>query len=267
MAILTVARQFGSGGLEMGRRVADDLGYAYVDRERVMNDLRQAGEKWEEWGKDLFKHCPTIWERYDWSFRGFGALLQSAVLNYAANDRVVVIGMGANFLLKGVAHALTIYVRGPLEARIDKVMQRDGVDRKTAQWLIEKKDGERSCWIRSLYGRHWESSEEYDLILDLGGQSLDAAAERVKTMLLKRDPLADEANRELVRMRAAAARVKAGLCVNPAIRAATLDVVYDGEHIVLRGIVHTTKERQHIEETASKLAADLPLKSELQYRV
>ena len=267
MAILTVSRQFGSGGQEIGRRVADDLGYAYIDRERILNDLREAGEKWEEWGKGLFEHCPTIWEKYDWSFRGFGALLQSAVLNYAANDRVVIIGMGANFLLKGIPHALTIYAVGPLESRVENVMQRDELDRKTAQWLIEKKDGGRSCWIRSLYSKHWENFEEYDLVLDMGIQTLDEATERVKTILQEKDHSANEETRKLVRMRAAAARIKAGLCVNPSLQASTLDVVYDGGCVVLRGIVHGPKERTHIEEAAAVLAADLPLKSELHYRV
>jgi len=267
MAILTVSRQFGSGGLEVGRRVAGELGYTFIDRGRIINELREAGEKWEEWGKDLFEHCPTIWERYDWSFRGFGALLQSAVLNYAANDRAVILGMGANFLLKGIPHALTVYAVGPLDVRVENVMRRDDVDRKTAQWLIEKKDSGRSCWIRSLYSRHWENLEEYDLILDMGIQTIDEAAERLKAILVEKDRFNDEETRQLVRMRAAAARIKAGLCVDPSIQAATLDVEYNGEHMVLRGIVHSKKERQHIEEAALKLAADLPLKNELHYRL
>ncbi len=267
MAILTVSRQFGSGGREIGRRVADDLGYAYFDRERILNDIRAAGEKWEEWGKGLDEHCPTIWEKYDWSFRGFGALLQSAVLNYAADDRVVIIGMGANFLLKGIPHVLTIHVVGPLELRIENVMQRDAVDRKTAQWLLEKKDGERSCFIRSLYSKHWENFEEYDLILDMGIQTIEEATDRVKAILMEKDRFGSEETRKLVQMRAAAAKIKAGLCVNPSLQATTLDVAYDGEHIVLRGIVRSPTERKRIEDAAAKLAVGLPLKSELHYRV
>jgi hypothetical protein len=267
MAILTVSRQFGSGGRELGRRVADDLGYVYVDRESILEGIRAAGEKWEKWGKELDEHCPTIWEKYDWSFRGFGALLQSAVLKHAADDRVVIIGMGANFLLKGIPHVLTIHAVGPLDLRIQRVMARDAVDRKTAQWLIEKKDGERSCFIRSLYSKHWEDFEEYDLILDMGFQTLEEATARVKAILLEKERSGSEEARQLVRMRAAAAKVKAGLCVNPSLQASTLDVVYDGECVVLRGIVHSPKERTRIEEAAAGLAAELPLKSELHYRV
>lgn len=267
MAILTVSRQFGSGGREIGRKVSDDLSYAYVDRDRILNDIRAAGEKWEEWGKGLDEHCPTIWEKYDWSFRGFGALLQSAVLKHAADDRVVIIGMGANFLLKGIPQVLTIHVVGPLELRIENVMKRDAMDRKTAHWLLEKKDGERSCFIRSLYSKHWEDFEEYDLVLDMGIQTVEEATTRVKAILLEKDRFAGEETRKLIQMRAAAARIKAGLCVNPALQANTVDVVYDGGHIVLRGIVRSPKERRHIEDAAAELTGDLPLKNELHYRV
>ena len=267
MAILTVSREFGSGGREIGRSVADALAYEYIDRERILDDIRAAGGKWEVWGKGLDEHCPTIWEKYDWSFRGFGALLQSAVLHHAVNDRVVIIGMGANFLLKGISLALRIHFVAPLELRIQRVMQRESVDRKTAQWMIEKKDGERSCFIRSLYSRHWENPDEYDHVLDLGTQSIEAAIAWTKDSLTEKDRSSNDAARKLLQMRAAAAKIKAGLFTNPSLVVATMDVVHDGEHIVLRGVVHTPKERKRIEDAAAELGVDLPLRSELHYRV
>jgi cytidylate kinase len=267
MAILTVSREFGSGGREIGRSVADALAYEYIDRESILEDIRAAGEKWEEWGKGVDEHCPTIWEKYDWSFRGFGSLLQSAVLHHAVNDRVVIIGMGANFLLKGIPHALRIHVVAPLELKIERVMKRDSVDRKTAQWMIEKKDGERSCFIRSLYGRHWEDPDEYDHVFDMETQSIEAATSWAKDNLAEKDRFNTDAARELLQMRAAAARIKAGLFTNPSLFVTTMDVVHDGEHIILRGVVHTPKERKRIEDAVAELGVDLPLRSELHYRV
>jgi hypothetical protein len=267
MAILTVSREFGSGGREIGRSVADALAYEYIDREGIQAYIRAAGEKWEEWGKGLDEHCPTVWEKYDWSFRGFGALLQSAVLHHAVSDRVVIIGMGANFLLKGIPHALRVHFVAPLEFRIQRVIQRESVDRKTAQWMIEKKDGERSCFIRSLYNRHWENPDEYDHVLDLGTESIEAATSWTKDSLTERNLFNNYAARKLLQMRAAAAKIKAGLCTNPSLYVTTMDVVHDGEHIVLRGVVRTPKERGRIEDAAAELAVDLPLRSELHYRV
>ena len=75
-----------------------------------------SGKEWEEWGKNLDEHCPTVWEKYDWSFRGFGALLQSHILNHALNNKVVIMGRGGNFLLKDIPYALKV----PLQRRLSR---------------------------------------------------------------------------------------------------------------------------------------------------
>ena len=63
MAILTVSREFGSGGREIGQAVAKILNYTYIDKERLLGDMRASGKEWEEWGKNLDEHCPTVWEK------------------------------------------------------------------------------------------------------------------------------------------------------------------------------------------------------------
>lgn len=141
MSVLTISREFGSGGREIGLRVAESLQYEFVDRERLLDDIRAAGEKWEKWGQELDEHCPTVWEKYDWSFRGFGALLQSAILRHALNDKVVIIGRGGNFLLQGIPHVLSVHCHAPAASRIETVMRRENVDARTARWMIEKYDG------------------------------------------------------------------------------------------------------------------------------
>jgi hypothetical protein len=99
MAILTISRDFGSGGREIGLAVAESLGYEYVDKEKIHDEIRAAGRDWDEWGKELDEHCPTIWEKYDWSFRGYGALVQSAILHYALKTGWDY-GTGGNFLVR-----------------------------------------------------------------------------------------------------------------------------------------------------------------------
>ena len=122
MAILTVARKFGSGGREIGRAVAELMDYQYIDRKRILEDMREAGRQWEERAKYYDENYPNIWERYEWSFRGFVALNQSYFLDYALKDKVVIVGRGGNFLLTGVPHTLRIRIVAPIEKRIEKVI-------------------------------------------------------------------------------------------------------------------------------------------------
>src|SRR5574341_2270600 len=144
MTILTISREFGSGGREIGHAAAKLMGYAYINKEDILSDIRKDGTKWEQWAKDLDEHRPSVWEKFDWSFRGFAALIQSHVLEHASKNNVVILGRGGNFLLKDVPYAFRIRVTGPMEVRIERVMKRESVDRDTARWLCEKTDRERA---------------------------------------------------------------------------------------------------------------------------
>jgi len=266
MAILTISREFGSGGREIGQAIARDLGYDYVDKSKILNDLQSMGKNWEKWGESMDEHCPTIWEKYDWSFRGFGALIQSTLLNYAMKDRVVLMGRGANFILEGISSAYRIHVVAPVEDCIAKIMIRESVDRETAIWLKEKTDRDRNCFTYSLYGKRWDNPEEYDDVINTAEQSIDDIVAGTKEILHQMDQQQNESVRKEVKMRAAAAKVKAGLLTDQSIFIPTLEIFYDGTSIVVKGIIHNPKEQKKIETKAVSLAGNYPLRCDLHYR-
>mgnify|MGYP001585647716 FL=1 len=266
MAILTISREFGSGGREIGQAVAKILNYEYINKERLIGDIRASGKEWEEWGKNLDEHCPTVWEKYDWSFRGFNALLQSLILHYALNDRVVIMGRGGNFLLKGIPYALRVRVTAPIEQRVQRIMKRESMDKDTAHWLAEKTDRERSCLIHLLYGKHWDDHAEYDMVFDTSVKTLDEIVNIVKDTLLEKEKFNTEAARKLLQIRAIAAKIKAEILIDHGLFIPTLDVYPEGENLILRGVIHSPKEHKKIEDKAKKIAGDIPLKCELHYR-
>jgi hypothetical protein len=179
---------------------------------------------------------------------------------------VVIMGRGGNFLLRDIPHAARIRVVAPLEARIERIMLRDSVDRETAGWLAEKTDQARSRFLYSLYGKHWDDPAEFDFVFATDVKSIEEISCLVKDLLLERDRLNTPESRKILQMRAAAAKVKAGLLTNPGLFVPTLDVHDDGTAIVLQGVVHNPKEHRRIEEAARKLAGDLPLRCTLHYR-
>jgi len=264
MAILTISREFGSGGREIGRAVAALLSYEYLDKEKMISDLKTAGLEWEKWGEGLDEHRPTVWEKFDWSFRGFSALVQSRILDRALKGNVVIMGRGGNFLLEGIPSAWRARIVAPLEKRVERIMIRESVDKETAKWLAKKTDNERASFIRSVYGREWDDPDGYDIIFDTGRRDEEEIIRIIKDNLLEKNQAAPST--ETLRMRAAAARVKAGLLTNPGFFIPTLEVSYDGEGIVLRGVIHRSKEHKAVEEEARKLAGGLPLRYEVHYR-
>lgn len=267
MAILAVSRQYGSGGREVGLAIAESMNYEYLDKEKIFQDIKNTGYKWEQWAGELDEHNPSVWERYDWSFRGFGALIQSTILNHSLRDRIVIMGRGGGFILKGIAHALRIRVVAPVEARIARITSRDAVDLETAHWLLEKIDRERTGFIQALYGKGIDDPAEYDIAFDSSQTTIEDIVRQVEHLLKQKDALKGEASEKDLQMCAAAAAIKAGLLTDPAFFSmTTLDVEYDGTSVVLRGIVRNPKDHKRVEEAARRLAQCEPFRCELRYR-
>jgi cytidylate kinase len=266
MAILTIARQHGSSGREIGQDIAREIGYEYIDRETILKDIRSKGQDWEKWEKEFEEHRPTVWEKYDWSFRGFVALQQSIILDHTLNDKVLIMGRGANFLLQDIPYVLKARFEAPLEKRVEIVQNRETVDRVMAQWMIQKLDKQYEGFIRSVYNADWNAHTHYDLIFDVTIQSVDLIMASLKAGLLEKDKLKTTEAVKTLRMKAAAKGVKAGILTNPKLFVPTLDVVPAGDTIVLRGIVHNPKEHKRVEAEARLLAGDVTIKCDLHYR-
>lgn len=266
MSILTISRQLGSGGREIAFAVAAKLSYRLVTKEVIFGDISKDGGKWETWGKDLDERCPTVWEKYDWSFRGFGSLIQLHILEQALRDRAVILGRGGNFLLQGVPYALRVRVVAPLEIRIDRITTRDSVDRQNARWLAEKTDYDRSCFIQALYGKPWDDPGSYDMVLDTGNETVDEAVARIAGLLADRNAHHTKEAEASLQMRVVCARIKAKILTDPSFLVPLLEIEPSGDVIVLRGVVHSAKEHKRIEEAAHNLADGHQVRCELHYR-
>ncbi len=163
------------------------MGYQYIDREIILEDLRKVGPKWEDWAKELDEHCPTFWEKHDWSFRGFTALIQSEILQYALQDRVVIMGRGSNFLLEGIGSAYRVRLVAPIEYRIARIMEREDLDFSTAQWLLKKTDSERLCFISSIYDKQIHDPAGYDAIYEVDTTTTDVIVQSIIAILKEKE--------------------------------------------------------------------------------
>src|SRR4051812_4768711 len=164
MAVVTITRQFGSGGSEVARAVAQTLGWTVIDNEFVEEVARKAGlpvatvaahderapgpmerlvramaaaapEEFVPVGKDAEE--PT--EEHIVKVTG------RVIAEAAQHGRAVLVGRGAQAVL-AKAHpddALHAYIVAPMERRIAEIMKRKAIDAKAAQQLIEKTDAAR----------------------------------------------------------------------------------------------------------------------------
>jgi cytidylate kinase len=268
MAILSISREFMGGGEEIGRAVAEKMNYDYVDRDRILKDMTRNGERWRRLGEDLDEARPTLWERYDWEYRGFVSLMESYLYQYALQDNVVIMGRGSNILLQGIPFALSVRLTAPLDKRIERAVSKYNIDEETAKALIAKTDDSRSAYIQVNYGKNWEDHKYYDMVLNTSTQTYEQITNILMAALKEKDRQAvPEAKKEL-RERCLAAKVKAKICTDSRFFIPTLEVSSQEGVIVLRGVVHNQKEYQLIEEIARTVTeGQKTIKNQLHYRV
>jgi cytidylate kinase len=266
MAILTISREYGSGGEEIGHRVADRLGYQYVDKERLLQDLEKAGTRWGRVGRELDEVCPTFWERHDWQYRGFVTQMEALILTYAAADNVVIIGRGGSFLLQAVPHCLRVRLVAPLPVRLERIMMKESLDQEAAERLIARVDGDRAGYVKANFGKDWDVEQVYDLSLNTGKLTHDQVVDILLAGLADKDRLATPEAKTRLRHLALAYRLKARVATDPRLRVPTLEVNLEDGTLVVSGIIHTPKEENLLKEIAREVCGDRPVRFNLHRR-
>ena len=266
MAILTASRQVGSGWAEVRQAIVSSLGYESIDKAKLLYEIRPLGRKWEQWAQELDRSRPSIWEKYDWSFKGFGALVQSILLNYALKDNVCLTGRGANFLLENIPNAFRIRIVAPMDQRIERIAKSESVSQETAEWMADKADRDSAGFVQALYGKNMNDPKYYDVVFDSGVKSVDEISMEVKEALLARDSLKTETSQKILKMRSLAATIKAAIFTEPRLYIPTLDVESSGTELILRGIVHNPSQHRLIEEMVRKISGEIPVRCELRHR-
>ena len=65
MAVLTISREFESGGYEIGSALAEQMHYHYVGKKSFLEDMKKTGERWVQLFYDLDESMPSLWEKHD----------------------------------------------------------------------------------------------------------------------------------------------------------------------------------------------------------
>ena len=161
---------------------------------------------------------------------------------------------------------MKVRLYAPLEVRIERVMLKDKVDRKTAEGILEKIDKSRAGYVQVIYGKDLKDIENYDLFFNTGIQTYEQVAQNLVEILKGWGQRATPEVRERLKVRALAAKIKARILTHPEVVIHTLDVSHEGKFIVLKGVVHSPKEYHLVEEMVHKIADPNPIRNELHYR-
>src|SRR5262249_33246602 len=166
---------------------------------------------------------PSFLERFDGETRHYITVLQSAVLDVAEQDNAVIMGRSGQVLLQGIAHVVRVFVRGPFDLRVRRVMQKmadegESVDARAAAALVRRTDREKSGRMRYLFDVNWSDAALYDLVLSTERLSFEAGVDVIRGLLHWPEMAATDGSRQTLRDRALASRVRVALAAHPETR-------------------------------------------------
>ncbi len=191
---ITIARQYGSGGRVIGEKVAELLGYKYVDRELVTLAAQKSGfhadvvhsidEKATNsllytlaMGSSVFG-TPHTGYNVDIPINDKLFIVQSDIIKSLVEESpCVFVGRCADYVLSEHKNRISIFLYGDMDIRIKRVCDVHGVDEEEAKKLIAKTDKRRMNYYNFYTGRKWGKYENYHLSLNTSVLGLEGTAE------------------------------------------------------------------------------------------
>lgn len=176
VSVITIGRQYGSGGSELGQILADKLGYAFYDKGIIEMTAGTTGYSSNYVGEhqesltnsliyDLVNHMYTFPETESPKDKIFDA--QSKVIKeIAEKGHCVIVGRCADQILKDRTDCLNIFLHAPLKNRIKRVMGKKNLTEKDAKQLILREERRRADNYHYYTRQIWGASANYHLSLD-----------------------------------------------------------------------------------------------------
>lgn len=182
--VLTIARGFGSGGKEIGSRLAKRLNIQCYESqilkmasdESGLNEalFQQADEKLDAYSliKNYLRKIPfnEVAEPSDREFVSNENLfnIQSQIIRHLArSESCIIIGKCADYVLKDFSNVISVYIEAPREVCVESIVNKLGIREAEAHKLIEKTDKYRADYYRYYTkGGYWTNPVNYDLTLN-----------------------------------------------------------------------------------------------------
>ena len=167
MRVITISREFGSGGSLLAEKVASALGYHLVDKTFISEVLRQYGLA--EFDIEYEKQ-PGFWEGFDterYERRDLMVrMLNQVVRAVARHGNVVILGRSGYAILAGLADVLHVRLQAPFDDRVATVGAAKGISPADASVLVKAEDKIRRSFVESFYRTHWDAAHAFDIAIN-----------------------------------------------------------------------------------------------------
>lgn len=193
--VITIARQYGSGGKTVGKMVADKLGIPFYSRDILRLASEDSGinerlfvEADERLKKKFLFGTPS--NVYDGglikpdsgdfvSDRNLFNYQAKVIKELAEKESCVIVGRCADFVLKDNPNVMSVFVHADEDFCFDRAMERNSMTEREMVKFIAKTDKYRGDYYKYYTGREWNDARNYDLCLDCGKLGFDKCMEEI----------------------------------------------------------------------------------------
>lgn len=192
--VITIGREYGSGGHEIGEKLAKELGFTFYDKELLKIVAEKSGiqeqvlQKADEAASNpLFApYYPPSIDPGSLNDRVF-KMQADLIKDKAENENCVIVGRCANYVLEDHENCIRVFVFADVEKRINRIMTRHGlVDRDVAIKLIKKTDKSRRSYYQFYTEMKWGRVEGQDLLINSALLGIDGTVALLKDLVEKR---------------------------------------------------------------------------------
>ena len=193
--IITIGRQYGSGGREVGRKLADYYGIPFYDKELLKIAAKESGICEEMF--ESFDEKPTTSFLYSLVMDPYALGYNAASFDMPLNQKVflasfdaikkvadegpcIIVGRCADYALRKYENCLNVFIHAPMEFKKDRIHEEYRIPMDKIEETAVKMDKQRSGYYNYYTSRKWGDLKNYNLSIDTGIFGVDGAVDIIK---------------------------------------------------------------------------------------
>lgn len=185
--VITISREFGSGGRTIGKKVAENLGIDCYDAELIQKIAQESGFS-ENYIKDAGEDAHGSFLAAALSNRAFGPtnedylweIQYNIITKLAEESSCVIVGRCADYILNDKADCLKVFIHADMDFRADRIVRVYGEREESPEQRLRDKDKRRAAYHRFYTNMKWGHAQNYHITLDSGILGIDRCVEIIQ---------------------------------------------------------------------------------------
>ena len=208
--IITIGRQYGSGGRYVGKKLAEQLGIAFYDKELINLASKESGICGEFFEKADERNSGSLLKALAMGFSMNNAIFQSndylsneslfqiqsdVIRKVAAEQSCILVGRCADYALESYKNVVSVFIHADLDARIRRIARIYNLTDAKAKDMILKTDKKRAGYYNYYTNKKWSDSKSYELCLTSSELGIDGTANAIIDYVKLKESIAKESKR------------------------------------------------------------------------